>query len=347
MLEGFLPVSAQGVWGLSTVSCTRSERSCLRFLDCPNRAVASAILAGLVLLGSVDGQTSKLKRLQQQAAQNTKPVLSASEAVAAPPIAVPPPANPVPVAPEPERPSQPPVISWDGKQLTIDADNASLSDILLGIRSRTGASIEMPPSTSAERVAVHLGPAPVRDVLSSLLYGTQFNYVIQSSDGDADSLGMVILTAREKDASDNSPAGSATADRSVRLMPGYAAPGKRDFEVGHENAASDSASNAAAEVPSTDGLVITTDPPSDNAKADSQAAPSTSSDSGDTSAAASDAGTLGQPSPAGAITSASSSQPASGDAPISKMEQDLQHMYEQRKQIQAQQNHPQPPGPGN
>jgi hypothetical protein len=29
------------------------------------------------------------------------------------------------------------------------------------------------------------------------------------------------------------------------------------------------------------------------------------------------------------------------------MEMDLQRMYQQRKQMQAQQNHPQPQGPGN
>lgn len=77
-----------------------------------------------------------------------------------------------------QNPEHAPLIEWDGKLLTIDAENSSLSDIMLGIRSHTGASIDMPASANRERIAVHLGPAPIREVLSSLLYGTDFNYVI-------------------------------------------------------------------------------------------------------------------------------------------------------------------------
>ncbi|HEX6821449.1 MAG TPA: hypothetical protein VF123_05275 [Candidatus Sulfotelmatobacter sp.] len=251
--------------------------------------------------------------------------------------------------------TQAPVISWDGKQLTIDAENTSLSEILLAIRSRTGASIEMPPSTSAERVAVHMGPAPVREVISSLLYGTDFNYVIQSSDGDEEGLGKVIITAREKDGSDDVAGSNTPGNRSVRLMPGYAAPGKRDFEVKHENADNDASAQpepsnvAAGEVASQAAADAGSENPQSASKADGQPAPSTGAESADGSVPASDAGVgsmgLAQP---GASAIASSSNGSSGDgSSISKMEMDLQRMYQQRKQMQAQQNHPQPQGPGN
>jgi hypothetical protein len=254
-----------------------------------------------------------------------------------------------------QTPSQPPVISWDGKQLTIDAENASLSDILLAIRARTGASIEMPPSTSAERVAVHMGPAPVREVISSLLYGTDFNYVIQSSDGDDEGLGQVIISAREKDNPEDVSGGNTPPGRSVRLMPGYAAPGKRDFEVKRTNGDNDAlpqtepSNPAAGEVASQ----LPADPGSENpqsAKADAQPGASAASDSADSSVPASDAGvaSVGLAQPVATAPIASSSGGGSGDgSSMSKMEQDLQRLYQQRQQMQAQQNHPQPQGPGN
>src|SRR5215831_5851771 len=145
-----------------------------------------------------------------------------------------------------QNPEHAPVIEWDGKLLTIDAENSSLSDVMLGIRSRTGASIEMPASANRERIAVHLGPAPIREVLSSLLYGTDFNYVIQSSEDDDSALGKVILIPRD----DSGQGADTVADDGlpkpkIRLMPGYAAPGKRDFEVAHARAAEESSSPAA------------------------------------------------------------------------------------------------------
>ena len=142
---------------------------------------------------------------------------------AAPPAAVP--EVPLPVPPTAAQlPAKAPEISWDGKLLTIDAENSTLSDILLGIRSHTGASVEMPPSASAERVAVHLGPAPVREVLSSLLYGTEYDYLIQASESDVHGLQKVIITARGK-GDDSSNTIDSPQQAGVRLMPGYSKPG--------------------------------------------------------------------------------------------------------------------------
>ena len=305
------------------------------------------MLSGLLFMGSADAQASRLKRLQQQPPPKTI-VLSTTDGVVSPPTPAPVP-EPTPLTIVVEQPpSQAPVISWDGKQLTIDAENSSLSEILLAIRARTGASIEMPPGTSAERVAVHMGPAPVREVISSLLYGTDFNYVIQSSDGDEEGLGKVIITAREKDGSEDVSA-STTAGRGVRLMPGYAAPGKRDFEVKHDNSAASGqteVSNSSAGEPADPG----TDNPQSPSKADGQPAPSAAAESADSSLPTPEAGapSMGLMQP-GVTAAMASSSPGGGSdgSPISKMEQDLQRLYEQRKQMQAQQNHPQPQGPGN
>jgi hypothetical protein len=256
-----------------------------------------------------------------------------------------------------QSPSHPPVISWDGNRLTIDAENSSLSDILLGIRSRTGASIEMPASTNRERIAVHLGPAPIREVISSLLYGTNFNYVIQSAEEDDSALGKVILTARESDQSGDTAAGDTVAvdgrtNPKIRLMPGYGAPGKRDFEVAHSNAVEDSASTVAetpaaadSSSPSPDPASTAADSTATNQQTDTPPATTAATDS----TPSGDATTLtaaGQAVSGNAGNGSSGASSMGGAPTISQMEQNLQQMYQKRQQLQAQQGRPaQTPAP--
>jgi hypothetical protein len=263
--------------------------------------------------------------------------------------AAPGPVNPV-SSPVPPAPAQgrvgTPVISWDGKQLTIDAENSTLSDILLGVRARTGASIDMPPSTAAEQVAVHLGPAPIREVLSSLLYGTDFDYIIQGSDTDEGGLRSVTLTQRES--SDVVTASDAAGKSRIRLMPGYSAPGKRDFEVAAEAAADSSASPSAESTTADAGAPASQEPASAGADPASTIAKGPSADSQPSPAESADAILPAGNEPLNRTAVSSSSQPNSSEMPstsMSQMQQNLQHMYQQRQQIQAQQTqNPQPPG---
>ena len=237
------------------------------------------------------------------------------------------------------------MISWDGKQLSIDTENSTLSDILLGIRARTGASIDMPPSTAAEKVAVHLGPAPIREVLSSLLYGTDFDYVIQGSDTDERGLRSVTLTQREKG---DVVAGSDTPGKSgIRLMPGYSAPGKRDFEVAAETAADSSVSPSAESTSADAGAPASQEPVSAGGAEPAPAiAQAPSADSQPASPDSADAILPAGNEPLNRTAVNSSSQPNSSEpSSISQMEQNLQHMYQQRQQMQAQQTqNSQPPG---
>jgi hypothetical protein len=214
----------------------------------------------------------------------------------------------------------------------------------------------MPPSTADERLAVHLGPAPIRDVLSSLLYGTDFNYVIQASDDDANGLDKVILTAKGEDSTEDGEAATTTAasERKIRLMPGYAAPGKRDFEVAHRQAV-----EAAQQQDSTAGLTITQDPsptpdaPPESAPTSANADSASAAGAGQSADASSptpDAGMqlqLAQQAQPGTTSPINSSSTSGAGSSLNKMEQDLQRMYQQRQQIQAQQNHPQPQGSTN
>jgi hypothetical protein len=170
-------------------------------------------------------------------------------------------------------------------------------------------------------------------------------------------VGKVILTAREGDKSDDTASDTVAVDGrtnpvnpKIRLMPGYAAPGKRDFEVAHANAVDDSASTTAetpaapdSSSPSPDQSAAATDsnatPQTDNPPATAKATDNTPSTDATTLTAAE------QPisgNAAGTVAGNSALLPSSaggGSSALSQMEQNLQRMYQQRQQLQAQQGH--------
>ena len=92
-----------------------------------------------------------------------------------------------------------PTITYEGGLLTINAENARLSDILAALHSLMGTEIDLPPGASDERIWAHLGPGPARKILSDLLGNTDLNYVIQGSARDVDGIQSVTLTARAAD----------------------------------------------------------------------------------------------------------------------------------------------------
>ena len=110
-----------------------------------------------------------------------------------------PPAPQAPQVPAPpptleQSPPTPPQVTYNNGQLTIIAQNATLSQVLRSVQSLTGASIEMPSGASNERVVGQLGPGQPRDVLNALLNGTKFNYIILGVDGYPGAVQKVILT---------------------------------------------------------------------------------------------------------------------------------------------------------
>jgi hypothetical protein len=279
-----------------------------------------------------------------------------------------------------QTPPQPPAVTWDGNLLTIDAENSTLAAVLVALRTQTGAAIEIPSAASRERVFVHLGPGQVREIISSLLYGTEFDYIVETSDDDPDALQSVAVTARGK--GDDSPVG-ALADASdavvaggmdsgvvakgfrsnasqgvgrpegMRMMRGWAAPGKPTFQA--EAEAAIAAEEAARESNSA----------SDTADANAQnpTARDTQSASGGQETSTNDAESASAaPSRASAnsitesdippetASSASSTSDSNDQTGISKSIQNMTRMFEQRRQIQAQQNkaaQSQPQSPAN
>lgn len=99
--------------------------------------------------------------------------------------------------PTPEHgPASPSEVTYRNGQLTIVARNSTLSDVLNQVRSKTGASIDMPPAPSNDRVVGQFGPGAPRDVMAQLLNGSHFDYVMVGSPSDPSGLKKIVLTAK-------------------------------------------------------------------------------------------------------------------------------------------------------
>jgi hypothetical protein len=93
-------------------------------------------------------------------------------------------------------PASPAEVTFRDGQLTIVARNSTLSDVLNEVRSKTGASIDMPASPTNDRVVGQFGPGAPRDVMAQLLNGSHFDYVMVGSPSDPSGLKKVVLTAK-------------------------------------------------------------------------------------------------------------------------------------------------------
>ena len=108
------------------------------------------------------------------------------------------PEQPAAAAPPPtlaQMPASAPQVAFQSGELTISAQNSTLGDILKEVRAQTGATIEL-PGNAPERVVGTFGPGPARDVLTSLLNGSHFNYLLLGSPTDPNTLDRVILMAK-------------------------------------------------------------------------------------------------------------------------------------------------------
>jgi hypothetical protein len=154
-------------------------------------------LAGMIFAPAGRAQESQATP-QSSPKANTAPPQPVTAPVVLPPSSLTP--------PEQVHASEPQV-SFDGKQLTIVANNSTLSDILAAVRASTGAEIDAPASAFGEHLAeVRLGPGPAREVLASLLSWTDFGYIIQGSDKNPLGIQSVVLVVRTK-----APAGGASS----------------------------------------------------------------------------------------------------------------------------------------
>jgi hypothetical protein len=111
--------------------------------------------------------------------------------------------NPAPPTASAPAASTSPKVTYVNGQLTISAKDATLGDILRAVSTKTGAVIEFPSDRAQEHLFANAGPGPVREVLSSLLNGSRFNYVMVASPANPNVLQRMILTSSEEPANPN------------------------------------------------------------------------------------------------------------------------------------------------
>ena len=111
-----------------------------------------------------------------------------------------------------------PVVTYQDGQLTISAENASLSEVMKALHEALGADIDLPAGVADQPIWVHLGPGPASRILRDLLDSTEFNYVIQASETDPGGIRSVLLTPRSKSTGTESGQPDKTG---IRWMPGH------------------------------------------------------------------------------------------------------------------------------
>jgi hypothetical protein len=161
-----------------------------------------------------------------------------------------------------EAPARPALeVSFRRGMLSISSNKANLSEVLFAIHQQTGAEIAIPAGAEQEQVVAEIGPAPAPEVLSQLLNGSKFNFLILSSTTDPRALDRVILSSRPEGPMPPPPRQQARAvveeDAEAEVAP-KAAPAKT----------SSPADNSAT---STDKPAATSDAPPKPATSDTEA----------------------------------------------------------------------------
>lgn len=229
----------------------------------------------------------------------------------------------LPMSPE-ELPARAPHVSYREGRLLIDSDNSTLDEILNAIRQVTGAQIEPLPGTGSDRVAVHLFGSP-RSVVSSLLDGAKFGYIIVSPAQDPDGILKVVVTSQTQ--GESRPESARPGERARPAAPAVEPGPATEYGPANTNAEPDAAASAlpASNHPPTQNSPL---PPSGGSPADDQGA---------TSSASNDAQRSADPVPAPNTDSNQTTKTPT---------QFLQELYRQRQQLQPQNQPPRPqPGP--
>jgi hypothetical protein len=171
--------------------------------------------AGLLLAGSAAAQSAAVP--SQTTTSTTVPKAGksgqhysakrSSAKTQQPEVVQPPPPPPTPEQMAPVAPE----VLYQGGQLTIKSQNATLAQVLRSVQAKTGGSFEIPGSANSDRVVAQLGPGPPRDVLAKLLDGSKFNYIILGSPTQPGAVQKLILTPRQ-----NSPTTNTAQNRPVQ-----------------------------------------------------------------------------------------------------------------------------------
>lgn len=196
-------------------------------------------------------------------------------------------------------------MTTDGNQLMIQAKDCPLSQILDAVRAKTGANIDVSGHTG-EHMTVKIGPGPARQVISSLLGWSDFDYVIQGSDGESVAIQSIMLFPKTKS---TQSATGATSALELNRQP-------------------------LARQPRTTPEPVTPPPAPETPEPEGAAPAQPTADAAPPAATTTPIPTNYERS---AENAASMPDPTAGKS-TSEMIQDMQQLYEQRRQIQQQHN---------
>jgi hypothetical protein len=81
-------------------------------------------------------------------------------------------------------------------KMSLVSNKASLAEVLNEVHAQLNADIPIPAGAEQELVAVVLGPGTQREVISKLLEGSRYNFIIVGTDQDANKVERVILSPK-------------------------------------------------------------------------------------------------------------------------------------------------------
>jgi hypothetical protein len=87
-------------------------------------------------------------------------------------------------------------VNYQNGKLSIWADKATLAAVLYEVQRRTGAQVSVPPAAAQEKIVADIAPAPAREALTSLLNGSNFDFILMGSEKDPQGLQSIVLTPR-------------------------------------------------------------------------------------------------------------------------------------------------------
>ncbi len=228
-----------------------------------------------------------------------------------------------------------PKVVCSGDQMTISANNSTLSSVLNEVHRCMGTKIDLPEGAGDKRMYDRLGPGPNSQILEEFLSNTGYNYVIGASPANAEKIDSIMLLARVADPAaitnaitDGRP---LTASRRAFLQMHQAA-------IPHPMTDADNAAAAAA-----------TTPAPDPAPSDAAAAPAATDPPAAQPADANPNPNPVQPevpvttTPVTPPANAPTAPPRAGST--AEQIQNMQQMFELRKQMNQQQNQNQNPNP--
>jgi hypothetical protein len=148
-----------------------------------------------------------------------------------------------------------PVVTYDGGVITVDPQNSQLREVLEAIRDRAGFALDMPATGMDEKVFGRVGPVSLREALVQLLYGSGFNYIIQSASTNPQDVKRIFLSPTSGGATQSavvrpqSPSDDEANNQGLYGGAGFADPSPQDQVLPVPAARSQAPSSPAANVP--------------------------------------------------------------------------------------------------